>query len=42
MSDRLFLDFEAVLELHRDSLAKFGGTDGIRERHLIERRWVRL
>jgi len=36
MSDPLFLDFEAVLELHRDSLLKFGGTDGIREQHLIE------
>ena len=36
MSDPLFLDFEVVSELHKDSLMKFGGTDGIRERGLIE------
>ena len=36
MSDPLFLDFEVVAELHKDSLLKFGGTDGIRDRGLIE------
>ena len=36
MSAPLFLDFEVVAELHKDSLLKFGGTDGIRDRGLIE------
>jgi len=36
VADPLFLDFEAVEELHKDSLLKFGGTDGIRDRHLVE------
>ena len=36
MSDPFFLDFEVVAELHKDSLVKFGGTDGIRDRGLIE------
>jgi death-on-curing protein len=36
VSEPAFLDFEAVAELHKDSLLKFGGTDGIRDRHLIE------
>jgi death on curing protein len=36
VSDPLFLDFEIVAELHKDSLLKFGGTDGIRDRGLIE------
>ena len=36
MSDPLFLDFEVVAELHKDSLLKFGGTDGIRDIGLIE------
>jgi len=36
VSDPLFLDFEVVAELHKDSLLKFGGTDGIRDRGLIE------
>jgi death on curing protein len=34
--DPLFLDFEVVAELHKDSLLKFGGADGIRDRGLIE------
>ena len=36
MSDPLFLDFEVVEDLHKDSLIKFGGTDGLRDRGLIE------
>jgi len=34
--DPLFLNFEVVTELHKDSLQKFGGTDGVRDRGLIE------
>ncbi len=36
MSDPLFLDFEVVSGLHHDSLVKFGGTDGVRDRGLVE------
>ena len=36
MSDPQFLDFEVVDELHKDSLIKFGGTDGVRDRSLVE------
>lgn len=36
MSDPLFLDFEVVAELHKDSLLKFGSTDGMRDRGLVE------
>ena len=36
MPDPLFLDFEVVEFLHRESLQKFGGTDGVRDRNLVE------
>lgn len=32
----VFLNLEVTLQLHADSLALFGGTDGIRDRGLIE------
>ena len=36
MSDPQFLDFEVVAELHKDSLLKFGGTEGVRDQGLVE------
>jgi death-on-curing protein len=36
MADPLFLDFEAVERIHRDSLRRYGGTDGVRDRGLVE------
>lgn len=31
-----FLDLEDVLELHALQLARYGGTDGLRDRGLLE------
>ena len=36
MSDPHFLELRHVLELHRRALADFGGSDGIRDRNLLE------
>ncbi len=36
MGDPEFISLEVVLQLHADSLARFGGSDGIREPGLVE------
>lgn len=36
MSEPFFLDFQAVEKLHCDSLAKFGGSPGVRDQPGIE------
>lgn len=37
MKDYIFLDFDRIVQLNRLAVKTFGGSDGIRDKGLIER-----
>ena len=40
MSEPVFLSVEQIEEIHRDAIAKFGGTLGIRDAGTLAVRWT--